>query len=93
MMPEAIHLLLGLTGGLALGLLSFGGLWLTIKRLPGSARPYRLYYTSKLVRLALVLAGLFALLQLHPAALGAGVLGVYAARLFLLRTHLERTAA
>jgi F1F0 ATPase subunit 2 len=92
-MPEALYILIGFLGGFALGAVSYRGLWLTIQRLPRSTRPYRLYYGSKLVRLALVLLGLFALLSLHPAALGAAMLGLYAARFVLLHPHVQKRPA
>ncbi len=47
---------LGLFLGLLLGLLYFGGLWITVRRLPRSTNPHLLWLGSLALRLALLLA-------------------------------------
>jgi F1F0 ATPase subunit 2 len=42
--------------GWVVGLLTFGGLWLTVRRVPGAAHPYRWLVLSGLGRLVGVLA-------------------------------------
>ena len=42
--------------GMLLGGFYFGGLWWTVHRLPATPRPWRLYFTSLLVRMAAVAA-------------------------------------
>jgi F1F0 ATPase subunit 2 len=60
---------MALAAGAALGAVFFGGLWLTVRRLPGTRSPYRFYSLSLLFRLTLVLAGFYLL-----AAGGYGVI-------------------
>jgi F1F0 ATPase subunit 2 len=53
------QLLLAGTCGMVLGLFYFGGLWITVKRLPFSARPALLTLCSYLGRLAVTLSGFY----------------------------------
>jgi F1F0 ATPase subunit 2 len=41
--------------GLGLGVFYFGGLWLTVKQLPGMKHPYRLIFSSLFMRLGISL--------------------------------------
>jgi len=52
-------LVLAAVAGAGLGLLYFGGLWLTVRRLAGSRRPVLLFGGSFLVRTALAVAGFY----------------------------------
>ncbi|MDX9741291.1 MAG: ATP synthase subunit I [Gammaproteobacteria bacterium] len=45
--------------GAGLGLIYFGGLWLTVRRLPGADRPTLLFGGSLVLRLSLTLAGFY----------------------------------
>jgi F1F0 ATPase subunit 2 len=47
----------GAIAGAVIGLLYFGGLWLTVERLPGNAAPLRVLILSGLVRLGICLVG------------------------------------
>jgi F1F0 ATPase subunit 2 len=49
--------LLAAFGGFLLGLIFFGGLWLTVKRGLASPRPALLFLTSSLLRTAIVIGG------------------------------------
>ncbi|WP_372634409.1 ATP synthase subunit I [Fodinibius sp.] len=49
-------------GGVVLGLIYFGGLWITINKVSDVRRPYLLLTASFLLRTALVLAGFYLLL-------------------------------
>lgn len=50
---------LSVAAGAGLGLLYFGGLWLTIRRLAGSRRPALLFGSSLAVRLSLTVVGFY----------------------------------
>ena len=71
--------------GLALGLLYYYGLWLTVRRLPDSANPHLLLLASFWARNAAAAAG-FCLLALRgwPAA-ALALVSFLAARQFLVR--------
>lgn len=82
---------LGLGAGAVLGAVYFAALWLTTRRIPGSRHPGLLVAVSYLARLALLGAGLFAVVRLGGApALLAALLGVIMARHLIvsaLRPH------
>ena len=56
-MAEALVWSVPLLGGALLGLLHFGGLWATVRRLPAARRPGLLVAASFVTRVALALAG------------------------------------
>ncbi len=58
-MNDTAGMILALGAGLALGAFYFGGLWLTLQRLPDSPHPALLMLGSYLLRLAVTLAGLY----------------------------------
>jgi F1F0 ATPase subunit 2 len=76
--------LLVLAGG-ALGWLYFGGLWLTVRRLPGAAHPAALVLGSFVLRALLVAGGLVVLLAGDPLRLVAALAGFLAVRVLLVR--------
>lgn len=78
-------LALGLGGGLILGAIYFGGLWLTVRRISSARHPGLRIVTSYLTRLAVLGIGFFGLLRAGgaPALLGA-LLGLLAARQLVL---------
>jgi len=84
---------LGLVGslmvGLGLGVVFFGGLWLTLGRLPSARQPALLMLGSLLGRMALVLLGFYAVLRLDETGglqrVLACLVGLILARQFLLR--------
>ena len=56
-MTALLNIILPVFSGLALGILYFGGLWLTLRRLAISNQPAFLVLSSYVGRLALCLAG------------------------------------
>ncbi len=52
-------IVLSVAAGVGLGLLYFGGLWLTVRRLAGSRRPALLFGSSFVVRLSLTVIGFY----------------------------------
>ncbi|MGD2245256.1 MAG: ATP synthase subunit I [Candidatus Aminicenantes bacterium] len=58
MMNEIVNLVLFFLAGTGMGFIYFGGLWWTVRRLPGSRQPHLLAYASFLVRSGFCLAGL-----------------------------------
>jgi F1F0 ATPase subunit 2 len=72
--------ILGLLAGLALGLVYFGGLWWTVRRVPTWRRPERALLASFVARALLALPA-FAALALHgPVPLVAALVGFLVAR-------------
>ncbi|HAC63621.1 MAG TPA: ATP synthase subunit I [Cyanothece sp. UBA12306] len=61
-MINLLSLSLALLMGISLGLLYFGGLWLTVRQLPVTHNPLRLTLMSFLGRIALCLAGFYVLI-------------------------------
>lgn len=62
-------ILLAALGGFALGLLFFGGLWLTVQKGIVSAHPALLFLTSSLLRTAIVIGGFLFISADNPARL------------------------
>jgi len=58
-MNEIMSLLPALLGGIVLGVLFFGGLWLTIRKGIHSKRPTLLFMGSLVTRLAIVVLGFY----------------------------------
>ncbi|MGK7926742.1 MAG: ATP synthase subunit I [Spirulina sp.] len=56
---DLLALTLAFVAGLGLGLLYFGGLWLTVRQLPASEHPFLLFSVSLLLRLAIALGGFY----------------------------------
>jgi len=73
----------GLLGGVGLGVFYFGGLWLSVRRLPCSRRPGRLLLASFAGRLLLVLAGLWLLLDRQPVMFFAALPAFFGVRLLM----------
>lgn len=75
----------GLAAGVLLGLLYFGGLWVTLKRIEGARRPAVLLVGSYLVRLTVAGAGFGALVLWGIGPAAAGLVGFLLARTALVR--------
>ena len=84
-MPDITSLLLALTAGLLLGFLYFRGLWLTVKKLPDTDRPFLTAIGSFALRAAVVLAGFYVVMGDEWERLVAALLGFILAREFLVR--------
>ncbi len=84
-MNELVQLLpVGLGTGIALGLLFFGGLWWTTRRVLASSRPWRLLFASLALRTTTVLAGFGALSLWRWEAAALALVGFVLTRLVLL---------
>jgi F1F0 ATPase subunit 2 len=68
------ELMMGFVAGAALGGLFFGGLWLTVRRLPSASAPALLALGSYVGRLAGLAVGLYAVVRLGGAAALLGAL-------------------
>jgi F1F0 ATPase subunit 2 len=84
-MYDTIHLLLALMGGVALGLLFFGGLWWTVRKGVCSERPALWFFTSFLLRTSMVLAGLYSVSAGRWPRLLVCLLGCIIGRLIVMR--------
>jgi len=58
-MNEVIWIVLAFIGGIGLGFLFFGGLWLTVKKASKSKIPALWFFGSLALRLAVVLVGFY----------------------------------
>jgi len=94
-MSELPGVMIALVAGFGIGLGYFGGLWLTIRRLPGSRHPALLIVGSYLLRLALVLGGVYLFIVFSGGwqQVLAYVLGFTLARIILTRRWGKLTAA
>ncbi len=72
-------------GGGVLGFIYFGGLWLTVRRIPRTRRPGMLSFLSFFGRLALTLCGFYLIMGGHWERLLVAVLGFVAVRCFAIR--------
>ncbi len=84
-MNEWIALLGPLLGGVFLGLLFFGGLWLTIKYAVKARNAGPWFVLSMLLRTALVLAGFYLIAQGEFAAFLACLLGFILSRMMVIK--------
>ena len=80
-----LELVLAGTAGLVLGAVFFGGLWWTLRKSLSSPRPALWLLGSALVRMSLVLVGLYLVSDGHWQRLLAGLAGVLCARFLVLR--------
>lgn len=71
--------------GVALGMLYFGGLWLTVHYLPTTAHPVLLTLGSYLSRMAIVLVGFYLIMDNQWERLMAAVITFILTRMFLMR--------
>ena len=77
--------LIGFSGGLALGWGYFGGLWWTVRRLTSARRPGLLFAASFVIRTGLVIGGLFVLAAGGWMSMAAALVGLLAMRVVLTR--------
>lgn len=83
-MNDLISMLLVLVGGFALGILFFGGLWLTVKKAVSSQRPALWFVSSLLIRVSIALIGFYYLSQGNWKNLLISLSGFILARSFVL---------
>ncbi|MET3980992.1 F1F0 ATPase subunit 2 [Mucilaginibacter sp. UYP25] len=78
-------IVIALIGGLILGILFFGGLWLTVKRTLGSPYVALWLLGSSLIRTGIVLTGFYFMAQGSLLQLLVSVAGFIAGRLLILK--------
>jgi F1F0 ATPase subunit 2 len=84
-MNEIIYVVLVFMAGVALGVLFFGGLWLTVKRMATSKKPAFLFFVSFCLRMAVVLIGFDYVAPGNLRGLLICLLGFIAARFMVVR--------
>lgn len=92
-MNEIIYMLIVFAAGLVLGILFFGGLWLTVKKAVISQRPALWFLGSFLIRMGITLVGFYYLSQGNWKNLLIAVSGFIIARsivIFLTRSMEEK---
>lgn len=89
-MNDTAGMILALGAGLALGAFYFGGLWLTLQRLPDSPHPALLMLGSYLLRLAVTLGGLYFVMGDSWQRAAACLVGFTVARLVTSRLWGDR---
>ncbi len=82
---KLIGMFLALMAGMGLSAFYFGGLWLTVRRLPQSARPVLLTLGSFYGRMAVVLAGFYLVMGGHWERLAVSVIGFLLIRTVCVR--------
>lgn len=71
--------------GAAIGIVNYGGLWFTVRRLSSVTRPSLLGVVSFLLRMSLVLGALFITTQGRPIPVTAFLLGLFSMRFLFMR--------
>ena len=84
-MNETLILMLALMAGLFLGALFFGGLWWTVQKAVFSQRPAVWLVSSLLLRMCIVLVGLYYVAGGHWQRLLACLVGIVIARFVVSR--------
>ena len=79
------QLLLSFLGGGVMGVVYFGGLWYTVRQLPGTNRPALLLIGSFALRLGLLLTAVYLIANAHWSYLLSALVGVLLARTWLIR--------
>ena len=98
-MNDLTGMMLAVGAGLALGALYFGGLWLTLQRLPDSPRPALLIGGSYILRLAVTLGGLYLVMGDSWQRAAACLVGFTVTRIVMARvwrpygSEMRRTTA
>lgn len=86
MMIEAgLPYILGFFSGAGLGFFYFGGLWLTVKKIPVSSNPKRLLFRSAVLRLTPTLLALFFAAGTDPGIFLIMLPGFFGVRYFMIR--------
>lgn len=79
-----LQILIGLSAGLLLGAVYFGGLWWTVKHVVADGNALKLV-ASFFIRAAVVLVGFFGVLQVGLAALGTALVAFLGVRIATTR--------
>ena len=83
---------IGVLGGLLLGSLYFGGLWLSVKKLKQIENKKRFLFFSWALRSVLLCAGLYALARYDAVSLLCGAVGILTAKSVIVRSVKRKTA-
>ena len=81
MTNELLHYFPVFAGGLLLGIVFFGGLWLTVRRLPHTTHPATVFLSSALIRIAVVVTGVWLLTKGNALSVGVCLLGFLTIRI------------
>lgn len=92
-MPEPTSIIVGLLAGFVLGVVFFGGLWLTVRALPGARHPTALMLGSFWGRTALVVVGFVVAIDHRWQNALVCLLGFLTARFWLARSTRNGKAA
>jgi F1F0 ATPase subunit 2 len=84
-LSEWVSLVPSLIAGLALGIFYFGGLWLTVRRLPGARQPALLALGSLVGRLGVSLLVMYLVTSGEWARIGVCLLGFFVMRTILVQ--------
>ena len=84
-MDEPLAMVLACVAGLLLGAVFFGGLWWTVRRGVSSKQPAAWFFASLLLRMSIVLAGLYLVGHGHVERLMLCLLGIVVARFVVMR--------
>ncbi|QJT10777.1 ATP synthase subunit I [Oceanidesulfovibrio marinus] len=87
---EGLPAPLALAAGIVVGIVFFGGLWWTVKQLPGAKNPVLLMLSSALGRFFVALAGFLAATAGKPLTSILWVAGFIGSRLVISRTLGQR---
>jgi F1F0 ATPase subunit 2 len=91
-MTQTTGLLTALLGGLVLGIVHFGGLWITVRRLVTARHPALLGLGSFVLRITLVVGGVALLHAGDVLRLAAALVGILAVRTVAVRRARPTTA-
>jgi F1F0 ATPase subunit 2 len=102
MMNDSLYMVLAFIAGIALGILFFGGLWLTVKKLTTAKRPALLFLGSLFFRVSITLIGFYYISTGNWQRLLICLLGFICARFIIIhltkpgkekQIHLKKEAA
>ena len=85
-MDNGEQLLTGCIWGMTLGIIYFGGLWVTVRLVPRAVNPKILLLASFILRMALLLAGIWYVLRAGPLAFTATLGAILLVRFVMIRT-------
>lgn len=86
-------MILGFLGGVVLGILFFGGLYWSVNKLPEVKHPGLLMMASLLLRMAILLAGLYLVMRGDIKNLLAAVVGVMLVKFVMIARVQKKTTA
>ncbi|MDL1964441.1 MAG: ATP synthase subunit I [Deltaproteobacteria bacterium] len=84
-MAATLIFILAFAVGIGLGMFYFGGLWLTVRRLPAARHPVLLSFCSLFCRMVVVMVGFYFVMDGHWLRLIVCMLGFLGMRSILVR--------